>query len=177
MALKKTGAKVMKGPRKELPIKPYEKSSAKSPKLAIEPAAHWQPPPASSTESRSTTSKAGESKGTLFSRLFASRNTGPSSDPSPSNPRQVPEAAAKPTLSPSSLNSFAVSQLSTGRFGTKPKTNDAALPANYKSAARRFTFAIIALPIAIVTSYVLYERLLGQERKRLVRSPPEPKPT
>lgn len=47
-------------------------------------------------------------------------------------------------------------------------------PPGYKSAARRITLAMVAAPIAIVTSYELYQRLvLGQEQKKLGR-PDEP---
>ncbi|MCJ1464328.1 hypothetical protein MMC07_002941 [Pseudocyphellaria aurata] len=47
------------------------------------------------------------------------------------------------------------------------------LPPNYNATARRVTSVIIALPIVIYTSYILYERLvLGEERKKLV--PPAP---
>ncbi|KAF8541620.1 hypothetical protein BDD12DRAFT_828550, partial [Trichophaea hybrida] len=43
------------------------------------------------------------------------------------------------------------------------------LPEKYKYAERRVRTAIIALPIAIVTSWVLYNRLVqGEERKVLV---------
>lgn len=43
----------------------------------------------------------------------------------------------------------------------------------YAPVARRVTLAMVAAPIAIVTSYVLFQRLvLGQERKKLI-SPPE----
>ncbi|PQK10892.1 hypothetical protein BB8028_0002g12100 [Beauveria bassiana] len=42
--------------------------------------------------------------------------------------------------------------------------------ARYKSAARRFTLTVIALPILLVTSYYLFDRLaLGHERKLLNR--------
>lgn len=55
------------------------------------------------------------------------------------------------------------------------KIRSGQLPPNYGSTARRVTFAIVALPIAIVTSYVLFQRLvLGQEQKRLVPRPQEP---
>lgn len=44
------------------------------------------------------------------------------------------------------------------------------LPSKYKPAARRVTLAMVAAPIAIVTSWVLYERLvLGHERKEISR--------
>ncbi|KAH7048353.1 hypothetical protein B0J12DRAFT_113015 [Macrophomina phaseolina] len=47
------------------------------------------------------------------------------------------------------------------------------LPAKYKPAARRVTLAMVAAPIAIVTSWVLYERLvLGRERKEISRLMP-----
>ncbi|CCX12547.1 hypothetical protein FPQ18DRAFT_384367 [Pyronema domesticum] len=41
------------------------------------------------------------------------------------------------------------------------------LPAQYKGAERKIRTAIVALPIAIVTSYVLYQRIFkGEERKK-----------
>ncbi|KAH8144432.1 uncharacterized protein LAJ45_11600 [Morchella importuna] len=44
------------------------------------------------------------------------------------------------------------------------------LPSKYKPAERRVRVMIIALPIAIVTSWVLWNRLVkGEERKVLVR--------
>ncbi|TQS37111.1 hypothetical protein Golomagni_02425 [Golovinomyces magnicellulatus] len=47
----------------------------------------------------------------------------------------------------------------------KPKP----LPANYNATKRKVTMTIVALPIALVTSWVLFERLvLGKERKELV---------
>jgi len=62
-----------------------------------------------------------------------------------------------------------VSQISS-RAGARPGRPPTDLPANYKPVARRVTLAIVALPIAIVTSWVLYQRLiLGEERKHLVR--------
>ncbi|KAI5844528.1 hypothetical protein DFP73DRAFT_584966 [Morchella snyderi] len=51
------------------------------------------------------------------------------------------------------------------------------LPSKYKPAERRVRVMIIALPIAIVTSWVLWNRLVkGEERKVLVRNPPTPSP-
>ncbi|KAL1643133.1 hypothetical protein SLS58_005102 [Diplodia intermedia] len=44
------------------------------------------------------------------------------------------------------------------------------LPAAYKPAARRWTLAIVAMPVALVTSYALYDRLvLGNKRKEFPR--------
>jgi len=47
-----------------------------------------------------------------------------------------------------------------GRAGARPNTSGGANPLSksYKSAARKVTMTIVALPIAIVTSYVLYQR-------------------
>ncbi|KAK6538640.1 hypothetical protein TWF694_010218 [Orbilia ellipsospora] len=42
------------------------------------------------------------------------------------------------------------------------------LPAKYKPAERRVKLIIIALPVALVSSYLLYKRLvLGEEQRRL----------
>ncbi|MCJ1438863.1 hypothetical protein MMC27_008253 [Xylographa pallens] len=96
----------------------------------------------------------------------------------PRSPPSSTHASAPKTshLSPSALNAFAVSTLSAQAHPSRPapKINDGSLPKNYKAAARRITLAMVAAPIAIVTSWVLWERLvMGQERKRLVREPVE----
>jgi hypothetical protein len=78
----------------------------------------------------------------------------PSPIPSTSQPhaqqpqKRVPIAA---------LNSSIVSQISS-RAGARPGRPPTDLPVNYKPVARRVTLAIVALPIAIVTSWVLYQR-------------------
>ncbi|TVY52124.1 hypothetical protein LCER1_G005115 [Lachnellula cervina] len=96
---------------------------------------------------------------------------------SPPKPPPAPKATAPPTTKPhvplASLNSEIVSNITT-RAGARPNTaGSRALPANYKLAARKVTMAIVAAPILIVTSYVLYERLvLGEERKLLVKPLP-----
>ena len=43
-------------------------------------------------------------------------------------------------------------------FPQGPQVNNRPAPLTYKSAARRVTLAIVAMPIAIVTSWVLYDR-------------------
>ncbi|KZF26172.1 hypothetical protein L228DRAFT_242596 [Xylona heveae TC161] len=82
-------------------------------------------------------------------------------------------------INPVALNAYAVNQLSARKGGrTVPPRSGAgaaaaagskAFPEKYNSVARKVTFTLVALPIAIVTSYFLYERLVtGVERKRLV---------
>ncbi|KAL2061298.1 hypothetical protein VTL71DRAFT_7571 [Oculimacula yallundae] len=98
--------------------------------------------------------------------------------PSPAKSTPPPPPSAKPTPKPhipiAELNSAIVSNITT-RAGARPNTSGSQqLPKNYKPVARKVTMAIVALPIAIVTSYVLYQRLvLGEEKKMLV---PAPKP-
>lgn len=59
-----------------------------------------------------------------------------------------------------------------GRKGAERVVREGRLPEKYRAAARKWTRLMMALPIAIVTSYYLYERLaVGVERKRLVPSP------
>ncbi|RKF76890.1 hypothetical protein GcM3_076008 [Golovinomyces cichoracearum] len=55
-------------------------------------------------------------------------------------------------------------------FGAAPNIHKPkSLPANYNATKRKVTMTIVALPIALVTSWVLFERLvLGKERKELV---------
>ncbi|PQE24321.1 hypothetical protein CJF31_00002572 [Rutstroemia sp. NJR-2017a BVV2] len=57
------------------------------------------------------------------------------------------------------LNQAITSQLTT-RAGARPTAGgqQKPLPSNYKSVARRVTMTIVALPIAIVTSWVLWDR-------------------
>ncbi|KIW01533.1 uncharacterized protein PV09_07011 [Verruconis gallopava] len=58
------------------------------------------------------------------------------------------------------------------RGGGAQFTQPGELPAKYKPALRRVQAIIVALPIVIVTSYMLYERLvLGVEPKKLPRLP------
>ncbi|KAF2402807.1 hypothetical protein EJ06DRAFT_554378 [Trichodelitschia bisporula] len=78
--------------------------------------------------------------------------------------------ATPPKEKPSAkgMNAFAVNDISSragARGGMPPRPGD--LADKYKPAARRVTAIIVALPIAIVTSYFLYERVvLGVEQKR-----------
>jgi hypothetical protein len=57
------------------------------------------------------------------------------------------------------MNSAIVSNITT-RAGARPNVdmNNKEFAQRYKSVARKVTLAIVALPIAIVTSWVLYER-------------------
>ena len=79
----------------------------------------------------------------------------------PSPPNSTHASAPKTShLSPSSLNAFAVSTLSARAHPSRPapKLKDGGLPKDYKAAARKITLAMVAAPIAIVTSWVLWER-------------------
>lgn len=91
----------------------------------------------------------------------------PASKPTPPNP--------KPQIPFAQMNSEIVSKITT-RAGARPNTaGSRQLPPNYKSVSRKVTMAIVAMPIVIVTSYVLYQRLvLGEERKLLVEPVPAP---
>jgi hypothetical protein len=78
----------------------------------------------------------------------------PSSSPSSSQPQtQTPQKS----IPIAALNSTIVSQISS-RAGARPGRPPADLLVNYKPVARRVTLAIVALPIAIVTSWILYQR-------------------
>ncbi|TVY32451.1 hypothetical protein LSUB1_G008289, partial [Lachnellula subtilissima] len=107
--------------------------------------------------------------------------TAPKPNISPPKPPPTAKATAPPATKPhvplAELNSAIVSNIST-RAGARPNTaGSRALPPNYKSVARKITMGIVAAPILIVTSYVLYERLvLGEERKLLGKTstPAEP---
>jgi hypothetical protein len=56
------------------------------------------------------------------------------------------------------MNSAVVSQISERAGARQSRPGSKALPNNYKPVARKVTLAIVALPIAIVTSYVLWQR-------------------
>ncbi|TKA77544.1 hypothetical protein B0A49_02771 [Cryomyces minteri] len=120
----------------------------------------------------------------------ASTTTPPSATPPPLSPPPTPKSnPPNPLLSPKTLNRFVVEQLTARRpppganqphpsaaeDASKRAVKTGALPAKYRTAARRITLAMVALPIAIVTSWVLWNRVLkGEERKRLVRTTPPP---
>lgn len=105
-----------------------------------------------------------------------------------------PNTTEPPLLKPAakipvaSLNSQIVDNIAT-RAGARPNTagSKSSLPPNYRPVARKVTMTIVALPILLVTSWVLYERckffrcdrgltlmlhtvILGQDRKVLVKS-------
>ena len=93
----------------------------------------------------------------------------------PTTPKAQPTAKAKPSstappppqpqsspsaFSPKNLNAFAVNHLTARAHSSRPPLpiNDGRLPDKYKPAARRITYALVAMPIAIVTSYMLWAR-------------------
>ncbi|KAJ8058907.1 hypothetical protein OCU04_011893 [Sclerotinia nivalis] len=109
----------------------------------------------------------------------SSANKSSSSKPPPPPSKSTPQPArAKPT-SPKSLplkalNQSIISRLTTPA-GARPSMGkgEKPLPGNYQSVARRVTMTIVALPILLVTSWVLWDRLvLGQQKKSLIREPP-----
>ncbi|KAM3084119.1 hypothetical protein ACMFMG_001775 [Clarireedia jacksonii] len=90
--------------------------------------------------------------------------------------KPIPSAASKIPLK--SLNQAITSQL-TMPGGARPtgSQQQKPLPSNYQSVARRVTMTIVALPIVIVTSWILWDRVvLGAEKKSLIRDPPPPTP-
>ncbi|KAI6246739.1 hypothetical protein HI914_04636 [Erysiphe necator] len=80
-----------------------------------------------------------------------------------------PQAGLK-VQSPIAHTNFETSFQELEKFrATRNVTKSKPLPPNYKYTKRKVTMAIVALPIVIVTSWVLFERLwLGKERKELV---------
>lgn len=104
-----------------------------------------------------------------------SNSTPPQPQPySPSTPKnsspnaqsQLPKHASKPPLS--ALNAAIVNNI-TSANGARPN-REQPLPPNYKPVARKVTLAIVALPVLLVTSWVLWDRLvMGKERKELIR--------
>ncbi|TGO19811.1 hypothetical protein BTUL_0002g00560 [Botrytis tulipae] len=97
----------------------------------------------------------------------------PKSKPSQSQskPAQTATKTTKSELPLKALNQSITSRLTTPS-GARSMGRGKPLPGNYQSVARRVTMTIVALPILFVTSWVLWDRLLGQEKKSLLRDPP-----
>jgi hypothetical protein len=105
--------------------------------------------------------------------LSSSSKSLPSASAAPTTLKQIPpmspptnkeppyKATAKSRIPIAGLNKEIVSNI-TARAGARPRPASAAgsgsLPSNYNNVARKVTMAIVAAPIAIVTSYVLYQR-------------------
>ena len=89
-------------------------------------------------------------------------HSSPATTPPPSSlPPKVPNPPpnALPKIPLAALNSTIVDNISK-RAGARPNTHGTKrqLPPNYRPVARKVTRAIVALPIFIVTSWVLYQR-------------------
>ncbi|KAA8894001.1 hypothetical protein FN846DRAFT_904893 [Sphaerosporella brunnea] len=149
----------------------------------------FRPPPKTPSfmiESRSRNSPS-------FTSMFQSRLSSTYTMPSPPSPAPAPEAALPPFRAPPLTPRFMI-QSRRGKSTQAPPPSPSLspaqkqqrapfanrgiptplspqeLPAKYKSAERKVRTAIVALPIAIVTSWVLYNRLIkGEERKTLPR--------
>ncbi|PSS15257.1 hypothetical protein M430DRAFT_29245 [Amorphotheca resinae ATCC 22711] len=144
--------------------------------------------PSKSSPSKKTTSNTAKpgpaaAQQSKILRAIASSNPSSSSPstisqppPTPSNPSSSAAAAAAPAArkQPLLINDFPIRAKMRGRSPAQiPETP---LPSNYKSVANKVTMVIVAMPILLVTSWVLYERLvLGEERKLLVQPTTEGK--
>ena len=108
---------------------------------------HTQPKPASARSSS-------------VPKTDPSNSQSPASSMPSFSPSRTPPKPAASFPSPASLNAFAVSQLSAYAHPSRPtpKISDGQLPEGYRNVARKLTYAIVALPIVIVTSWVLYQR-------------------
>ncbi|CAG8959128.1 hypothetical protein HYFRA_00012991 [Hymenoscyphus fraxineus] len=109
--------------------------------------------------------------------------TTPTPASKPQTLRPMPTKASKPTTPKptptpkvpiADINKEIVSKI-TARAGARRRGSNN-LPPKYKSAARKVTMAIVAMPIAIVTSYVLYQRLYLKEEKKSLLPLPESAP-
>ncbi|KUJ09622.1 uncharacterized protein LY89DRAFT_690085 [Mollisia scopiformis] len=100
-----------------------------------------------------------------------------SKKPAASPPPPPPKPTSKPHIPIAALNSEIVSNIST-RAGARPNTSGSKdLPKNYQSVARKVRNTIVALPILIGTSYILYQRfVLGEEQKQLIPVQPKESP-
>jgi len=125
--------------------------------------------PASTTAASKTSYPTQQAKAAPSPTATFSNPSKPATKPVPT-PHKPASAAAKAAPPPSAkaapklhiplaaLNSEIVSNIST-RAGARPNVGSGnPLPKNYKPVARKITMAIVAMPIAIVTSYVLYQR-------------------
>ncbi|KAK0659019.1 hypothetical protein DIS24_g4200 [Lasiodiplodia hormozganensis] len=94
------------------------------------------------------------------------RQSRPSQPPAPAAPKPVEEQPWEPPQ----VRQWRQKQEQQRQSKWKPVEP---LPLKYKPAARRVTLAMVAAPIAIVTSWALYDRLvLGKERKEMPRVAP-----
>ncbi|RDW69915.1 hypothetical protein BP5796_08312 [Coleophoma crateriformis] len=160
----------------DLPQNPFKSSQQSSKETAGLPATANIAPPSLSVKAESISSSSEPSITTA-----AKKSPKPTMPPTPPKPKAsptkpVPVAAKKAPLGApkakipiAALNSAIVSNIS-ARAGARPTADGSRpLPPNYKPVARKVTMAIVAMPILIVTSYVLYQRLaLGEDQKRLV---------
>lgn len=91
----------------------------------------------------------------------ASSTTPPTPSPSRTPSAKAPPPTPKPparNVPLAAFNAKVVSGLTTP-LGARPSAQKGQqLPPNYKPMARKVTLAIVALPVAIVTSYVLWQR-------------------
>ncbi|KAF4541754.1 uncharacterized protein LTHEOB_8335 [Lasiodiplodia theobromae] len=95
------------------------------------------------------------------------RQARPSQPPAPAAPKPVEEGQP---WEPPQVRQWRQKQEQQRQSKWKPVEP---LPLKYKPAARRVTLAMVAAPIAIVTSWALYDRLvLGKERKEMPRVAP-----
>ena len=77
--------------------------------------------------------------------------------PSKATAPSAPRAKLLPS-SLKSLNPFTVSKHGGAAHPSRPQPEVLRFPPNYKPVARRVTAALVAMPIAIVTSWLLWER-------------------
>ncbi|KAM3468356.1 hypothetical protein MY5147_008015 [Beauveria neobassiana] len=111
-------------------------------------------------------------------RRLASSSSPPPRQPPPQQP-PTPTARRQAAAPPRSAGSGTATTTAAATLSRMQAERDASrwpaetadeYKARYKSAARRFTLTVIALPILLVTSYYLFDRLaLGHERKLLNR--------
>ncbi|KAA8569982.1 hypothetical protein MFRU_005g01390 [Monilinia fructicola] len=107
-------------------------------------------------------------------RSASTHKTSPLPSSSSKASPQQHKASSLKSVPLKSLNQSITSRL-TVPAGARPSLGggERPLPSNYQSVARRVTMTIVALPILLVTSWVLWDRLvLGEQRKSLIREPP-----
>ncbi|KFZ16378.1 hypothetical protein V502_05120, partial [Pseudogymnoascus sp. VKM F-4520 (FW-2644)] len=90
--------------------------------------------------------------------------------PKPAPPTKPPA----PKIPLGALNAKIVDNISRPAGARPSAGGQQQLPKGYKPVARKVTMVIVALPIALVTSYVLWQRLvMGEEQKVLLKPAPK----
>jgi hypothetical protein len=135
---------------------PFTKIGTVVPAKTNPHAANYSKPVTSSSSQPKSTPMATKTSNPINS-IPQLTNTPPSQSPKPSAHTTSHNGTPKQQIPFKEMNAEIVSKISSAA-GAKPGTSKGDMGSKYKSAARRVTATIVALPILLVTSWVLYER-------------------